>query len=171
MLAGAGSANADAPASGDNIAGKVVYLAPGAALRSGPNLTDTVLFRAPDWTRLTGAEPACTSWNCVVVYQNQSVFARRSRLDLSDKGGQAIAPPTQPQGSGGGAGGAREKLVRGDEGDDVRQVQEALRSKGYNVAVDGRYGRGTEEAVRDFQRANGLSPDGRVGPMTRAKLI
>lgn len=164
MFVSAEPAAAEAPGTGENIAGKVVYLVPGGALRSGPNLTDKVLFRATDRTRLTGAEPACTNWNCVVIFDNQPVFARRSRLDVSDRSGQAVAPSPRPDGP-------REKLVRGDEGDDVRVVQEALIKKGYNIAVDGRYGRSTEEAVRDFQRTNGFSPDGRVGPITRAKLL
>ena len=31
-------------------------------------------------------------------------------------------------------------------------------------------GEGTENAVRDYQRANGLKVDGIVGPMTRARI-
>jgi peptidoglycan hydrolase-like protein with peptidoglycan-binding domain len=58
------------------------------------------------------------------------------------------------------------KLRRGDQGDDVRRVQEALRKKGYDVAVDGKYGRGTERAVNEFQRKGNLKADGVVGDET-----
>lgn len=182
LLASATPALAAEPANGQNIAGKTVYLAIGAALRSGPNLTDSVVFRADKWTRLTGAEPACTYWNCMVVHSGQTLFARRTRLDLADRSAEADAPPpARPTIAGRpipapllaipGVGKSREKLVRGDEGEDVRVVQEALSKRGFQLKVDGKYGAGTESAVRRFQRANNLSPDGRVGPLTRERLL
>lgn len=166
-------AAAEQPANGQDINGKTVYLAPGAALRSGPNLTDAVVFRAPGWTRLRGDDPPCTSWNCKVIHEKQSLFARRSRLDLADRSAEADKPPGGPAASipAAPSSGPREKLVRGDEGDDVRVIQEALAKRGFDVQVDGKYGSGTEAAVRRFQRDNGLNPDGRVGPLTRQKLL
>lgn len=61
----------------------------------------------------------------------------------------------------------------GDTGEDVRRLQEYLRDLGYfdpNVTATGYYGEITKEAVRDFQRDRGLSPDGEVGSNTRAEL-
>lgn len=173
LLAGAPPASAEQPASGQDINGKPVYLAPGAALRSGPNLTDAVVFRAPDWTRLTGDDPPCTSWNCKVVHDKQSLFARRSRLDLADRSAETAKPAAAPRASASASQRAlvREKLVRGDEGEDVRIVQLALFKRGYEIEVDGRFGYGTEAAVRKFQRANGLQPDGRVGQSTLDRLL
>ena len=52
----------------------------------------------------------------------------------------------------------------------VEQLQVALVALGYNIAVDGTYGAGTEEAVRDFQSRNGLDVDGIAGPETREML-
>ena len=46
--------------------------------------------------------------------------------------------------------------------------------KGYDVGssgIDGDFGRKTEEAVKKFQKANGLVEDGVVGPMTWEKLM
>ena len=60
---------------------------------------------------------------------------------------------------------------RGSSGDTVREIQTRLKNWGYyNGAVDGVYGSGTEEAVRLFQRKNGLSVDGQVGNQTLAAL-
>lgn len=52
----------------------------------------------------------------------------------------------------------------------VRVLQQALRSQGFKIPVDGRFGVGTEGAVKRFQRRAGLSPDGIVGPATWTAL-
>lgn len=63
-------------------------------------------------------------------------------------------------------------LRQSARGKDVRTLQEALNRKGFNAgAVDGIFGRATTAAVRAFQRANGLTADGVVGPKTWAKLL
>lgn len=60
---------------------------------------------------------------------------------------------------------------RGDCGEGVRQVQDQLNYKlSISLAVDGRFGAGTEAAVRDFQELIGLPVDGIVGPMTWVAL-
>ena len=58
----------------------------------------------------------------------------------------------------------------GDSGKGVEQIQTALKSAGYKVTVDGAFGPQTDTAVRAFQKKNGLSVDGVVGPKTWAKL-
>lgn len=51
-------------------------------------------------------------------------------------------------------------------------LQAALYCRGYNPnGVDGIFGKGTEEAVRKFQRASGLSADGIAGKNTFDKLF
>lgn len=58
-------------------------------------------------------------------------------------------------------------LFEGEQGADVRLVQEILQELGYYEGVtDGIYGPLTVDAVRRFQRAMGLVPDGIVGPDT-----
>ena len=60
---------------------------------------------------------------------------------------------------------------KGSRGDVVSEIQTRLKSWGYYFgAVDGIYGSKTEEAVRYFQRKNGLSVDGQVGNQTLAAL-
>jgi hypothetical protein len=48
----------------------------------------------------------------------------------------------------------------------VEQLQQYLNAWGYAVDIDGRFGSGTETAVKQFQSDNGLQPDGLVGPAT-----
>lgn len=56
----------------------------------------------------------------------------------------------------------------GDTGDDVKRLQRVFaRNKSLGPdAVDGGFGPRTEQAVKDFQQANGLVADGVVGPVT-----
>lgn len=63
-------------------------------------------------------------------------------------------------------------LSVGSRGSDVQAVQRVLRSQGYfNANTTGYYGPITRDAVIRFQRANGLSADGVVGPNTLAALF
>ena len=59
-----------------------------------------------------------------------------------------------------------------DRGDDVRRLQKRLIELGYmpKGSADGAYGYQTYNAVRDFQRANGLDADGVAGPATLTQL-
>ena len=62
-------------------------------------------------------------------------------------------------------------LRRGDRSDTVRAVQQKLKNWGYYTgSVDGIFGPKTEEAVRSFQKKNGLTVDGIVGSQTLAAL-
>ncbi|AGC68495.1 gamma-D-glutamyl-L-diamino acid endopeptidase 1 [Thermoclostridium stercorarium subsp. stercorarium DSM 8532] len=60
-----------------------------------------------------------------------------------------------------------ETLRPGSRGPYVKLVQSLLARIGYNPGpVDGIYGINTQRAVTAFQRNNGLTPDGIVGPVT-----
>ena len=62
-------------------------------------------------------------------------------------------------------------LKKGSTGSFVKYLQQKLYSKLYPVGtIDGIFGANTERAVKDFQTANGLSPDGIVGPKTWEKI-
>ena len=56
-------------------------------------------------------------------------------------------------------------LKLGSRGNEVKLLQEKL-----NLKTDGIFGPLTEEAVKDFQRSNGLEVDGIVGANTLSKL-
>ena len=54
---------------------------------------------------------------------------------------------------------------RGSSGETVKKIQRRLSDWGYySGAVDGVYGARTEEAVKKFQKKNGLTADGVAGP-------
>ncbi len=56
-------------------------------------------------------------------------------------------------------------LRKGIRGEAVQKLQSAL-----GIDADGKFGPGTEKAVREFQQKNGLTVDGMAGPETLAKL-
>ena len=59
----------------------------------------------------------------------------------------------------------------GEQSTAVRKMQDALKTKGYyKGAVDGKFGQGTEQSVRDFQANNGLTVDGKAGKRTQEVL-
>jgi len=63
-----------------------------------------------------------------------------------------------------------ERLLRvGDRGPAVVKIQQALIDAGFPLpkfGADGIFGAETKAAVRNYQRAHGLSVDGSVGPIT-----
>ena len=59
----------------------------------------------------------------------------------------------------------------GDSGDKVKALQVRLASLGYYTGkLDGKFGKGTLEAVKLFQARNGLAVDGKVGARTQLVL-
>lgn len=64
----------------------------------------------------------------------------------------------------------RATLFQGSKGDDVRELQRILRSLGYTLEIDGKFGPLTTQCVKSFQGAAGLPRDGAVGPKTWAAL-
>lgn len=54
-------------------------------------------------------------------------------------------------------------LKIGDYGDEVKSIQEKLNKFGYNLTVDGSFGKSTNFAVRDFQLKHKILVDGIVG--------
>ena len=61
-------------------------------------------------------------------------------------------------------------LQKGTAGNDVKTLQILLTRRGFEVPATGYFGTITKRKVRRFQRSRGLTADGIVGPMTRAKF-
>lgn len=86
------------------------------------------------------------------------VFALAALLTLCLSAGSAyaLAPST---------------LFYGSRGEEVLKLQAALISLGYNTGgADGKFGKGTEAAVKQFQASVGLTADGKAGILTLARL-
>ena len=65
-------------------------------------------------------------------------------------------------------------VKKGQQSEDVRKIQERLIELGYSCGsfgADSIFGRSTYNAVVSFQKNNGLSADGIVGPITWKKLF
>jgi peptidoglycan hydrolase-like protein with peptidoglycan-binding domain len=64
-------------------------------------------------------------------------------------------------------------IRKGDKGLVIKKLQQALVDLGFPLpkfGVDGIFGDETESAVKNYQRARGLSQDGIVGPITIAAI-
>ncbi len=57
-------------------------------------------------------------------------------------------------------------VKKGDKGDLVRALQEALDAVGYRTSADGIFGEGTRASLVSFQDDHGLYPDAVAGPAT-----
>ena len=64
-----------------------------------------------------------------------------------------------------------ETVKSGDKGDLVVQVQDCLVQQGYLDSITGVYDSATVAAVKAFQEANGLTADGKCGPVTQQVLF
>ncbi|WP_072619906.1 peptidoglycan-binding protein [Spirulina major] len=95
--------------------------------------------------------------------------ATRSALGIDDEtpdtSNPALSNPTPPPSSN--ILKLTNPLMRGNE---VRQLQEALRNAGIRVGTDGVFGPDTERAVKEFQLNRGMTADGIVGPATTRAL-
>jgi peptidoglycan hydrolase-like protein with peptidoglycan-binding domain len=97
----------------------------------------------------------------------QKLITQQAELGFSLSAPDAIKRGLNAQN---GAGGLATTLKKGSEGPAVRYLQRRLSALGYQVSVDGKYGPGTEQAVRALQTAFGYDVDGIVGEATH-KLV
>lgn len=134
----------------------------GSQLRSGDKLTDALLYSVWKVVQVKGTGP-CSAAACPVQFNGETVYARRTRLAMSD-GTASPSTPTTPGGV------TKRRLERGDNGEDVRKLQEALNKEGAGLTVDSNYGRGTVAAVTAYQQKKGLTADGVAGRTTLQAL-
>ena len=59
----------------------------------------------------------------------------------------------------------------GDQGAEIAEIQGKLVLLGYDVMADGDFGPATFEAIKDFQRSQGIKADGLIGPATYTALL
>lgn len=101
--------------------------------------------------------------------------APSDRVKLSNERGTAGSVPDFNQSFGARPSGGKldlngGTLQRGAKGDNVKQLQEMLNSKGAKLDVDGKFGPKTEKALKKFQTGQEIKSDGIVGKDTLGKL-
>lgn len=64
------------------------------------------------------------------------------------------------------------KIMDGDHGDEVADLQKALMANGYNPgSIDGRFGASTKKAIKEYQEAMGYPVDGICWPGIYRELV
>ncbi len=101
--------------------------------------------------------------NAVLKFQNANGLVPDGLVGSSSWAKLRVVIPTASQGL--------PTLLPGSKGAAVSQAQQLLKDKGYYQGrIDGDFGMGTRDAIASFQRANGLTVDGKVGEQTWKKL-
>ena len=105
----------------------------------------------------------------------QGTYAILFSINALKKGETPTPAPTEtpkPDAAQTGTSSVWTTIRKNDSGDAVAQLQEALIELGYlSGKADGNYGEGTAEAVKAFQKANGLTADGTAGEETQKALF
>ena len=137
--------------------------------------------------RLTSMGGACLDWMCAnapkygFYLQGDNPASKEFEAwhwqyalgDASPDGSAAAAPaPAAAAAPSGGGGGLTFKypgapVKRGSKGDAVKLVQAMVKAN----PVDGGFGPGTEAQVKVWQKANGLTADGVIGPVSWKKMF
>ena len=121
-----------------------------------------------DWNG-NGATPTPVPTGGTIVFNNNTPVPGAENTIQVITGSPTIAVPTTPAPATPSP--TPQSMRLGFQGESVRTVQRRLKELGYyNGAIDGDFGEATDKAVRAFQKANGLSADGKVGEMTLKKL-
>ena len=59
----------------------------------------------------------------------------------------------------------------GDQGEEIAEIQGQLVLLGYDVMADGTFGAATVDAIKAFQKTQGIKADGLIGPATYSALL
>ena len=59
----------------------------------------------------------------------------------------------------------------GDQGEEIAEIQGQLVLLGYDVMADGTFGAATADAIKAFQKSQGIKADGLIGPATYSALL
>lgn len=99
-------------------------------------------------------------------------YVRGDCAEICDKDGNAVVTPTTPGGSTGtGQEATYSTLRRGSTGTAVTNLVTELKLQGYYTGeITSSYTSAVEDAVKKFQKANGLTVDGIAGSQTQHKL-
>ena len=111
---------------------------------------------------------SATNWQCGLTFSDID-YTYNQKVPGTWKGENPYKEPTKT-------------IKKGDKGEDVKWVQWELRQAGFDraftyggrtygaVVIDGDAGQITDAAIRAYQASCKVKVDGKVGPITRAKL-
>ena len=101
-------------------------------------------------SRVGGVEEKQAGLERTTAEQNQALEELKTRKETKEKTNISVKPRSS---------------VRSKE--HTKEIQAYLKNAGfYNGKIDGVKGRNTKRAIKEFQTANGLNPDGVVGKKT-----
>jgi len=117
----------------------------------------------------SGLREACRlrKWKQIARTYNGPKYAQNA-YDVKLE--QAYESSNYPKDAGGIAPVDDDVIEYGDRGQFVTALQKRLRELGYYVDADGDFGSETRDAVRAFQFRQGITVDGKVGPVTGQRL-
>lgn len=117
-------------------------------------------------------EPIQPQEELAAISSSPANSAREIRSKQAAAAAQEILPPTAAgAGSAAAPASAPAAPLPAEESARVREIQKALKAAGFDPGpLDGHLGQKTRTAIRDFQTAQGLEPDGKVGPKTWSRL-
>jgi len=117
-------------------------------LRADVGLLDQ---RVTQLERMTGQASSATAWPSEGKAQPASTAVQSTVKPIAEPAARPLAAP----------------LGKGSKQD----IQQALKNAGfYQGPIDGKIGPKTREAIKQFQQANGLKVDGKIGRHTWQKL-
>jgi murein DD-endopeptidase MepM/ murein hydrolase activator NlpD len=169
------------PESQDRIAvAKMKYRGVMSELQEG-DIRGAIKKGGQEWASLPGSpygqvQKGYTVENAVDYYNQRLAFHK-----ALDKGGQTQPTPTQPETPTNKPATQSDPmkdgvLEKGEKGEAVRKLQEALvaagarDAKGNKITPDSDFGDRTKETVENYQRSRGLKVDGEAGPDTLKAL-
>lgn len=134
-------------------------------------LAGVVLTAGCASTKARKADPQMDQQAQIAQMQNDLAMKDQQIQELQYQlQGQQSALSSQSNFSADSAGSKSSSYIR-VSGVSVRQVQQALLNKGYDPGpIDGKMGKKTKSAIKQFQRSNNLKADGIIGQRTWSRL-
>lgn len=144
------------------------YASPGAMVRAFADEEDVQLLAMANFIVGTGLKEACRQrkWKAIARAYNGVAYAKNAydqKLEKAyeDSGEHKSTDFIWPE---------DDVLEMGENGAEVKALQNRLTELGFHLHADGDFGSETRDAVRALQFRMGVAVDGKVGPETRRVL-
>ncbi len=154
----------------DDISGNTTNMTVGSSSLPFDPVATNAPTATPTPTRQAGAEPTINwdDWNSTATPAGQATASGNPVQVVTPNPVTVVTPSAAPSPTATTATTLRKGVSGSSE---VRKLQQRLKDlKYYSGSVDGDFGTGTENAVKAFQSANGLTADGVAGSKTLNRL-